>query len=127
MKSVSVCFFDVGHERGEILDPCIVSIAIVVVGVICAIRVPIEKIDRVWVWFVRDVIRVSSFPFIVPEGEEVDAEFEFVFDGRYLVVFDMVFDCIEAFIGEEGIQQSRWLKLYIAKDTELRAAASSHR
>ena len=100
-EEVALCCFDVGHERGEILDPCIVSITIVVVGVICASRVPIEKIDRVWVWFVRDIDRVSSFPFIVPEGEEVDAEFEFVFDGGYLVVFDRLFDCIEAFFGEE--------------------------
>ena len=48
---VVLCCFDVGHERREILDPCIVTIAFVVVGVIYADRVPIEKVNGIAVRF----------------------------------------------------------------------------
>ena len=59
---VALCYFDVGNECGEVLDPGIVSAAFVLVGVIWTSLVPIEKIDRDCMWFVRDVDRVSCFP-----------------------------------------------------------------
>ena len=87
----------------RILDPGIVSIAFPLVGPICASRLPIEKIKRVCVWFAGAVYRVSCYLFIVPEGEEIGAKFEFVFDRRYLVVFDRVFDLVQTFFGEQGL------------------------
>ena len=100
---VAVWCFDVGHECGEVLDPCIVSFALCVLGLIWNSQVPLEKIALVCVWFVTDVDRISCFPFIVPEGDEVAAEFELVFDAGYLALFDRVFDCIKTFFREKGL------------------------
>ena len=43
------------------------------------------------------------FPFVVPEGEEIEAHLEFVFDGVDLVVGDSVGDLIQTLFGEEAI------------------------
>ena len=59
------------------------------------------------VWFVGDVDPVSCLPFVVPEGEEVDGEFEFVFNSGDLVVCDRVIDLVEAHFGEESLV-SEW-------------------
>ena len=110
-KSVSVCRLDFAHECRKIRDPGIESIAFLVVAPICASRLPIEKIKRVCVWFAGDVYRVWCFPFIVPEGERFDAEFEFVFDGGYLVVGDRIFDLVETFFAEQRLLPVRKLRV----------------
>ena len=50
-----------------------------------------------------DVERGTRIPFIIQEGEEIETDFEFVFDGRDLVVGGMVLDLLETLFGEEAL------------------------
>ena len=77
MEVLALCCLDVGHERGEVLDACIVSIDRIVVG---STRLPVEEVDGVVVEFGRDVDRRACLPFVVPEGEEDAAGLDFVLD-----------------------------------------------
>ena len=97
---MTLCCFDVGHDRGEVLD---VGIMTLVVGAICPIHLPVEKINGVGVEFGGDVDRRACFSFIVPEGEEIDAGLEFVLDGRDLIVGDGVVELVETLFAEEAV------------------------
>ena len=85
VEVVPFCSFDVGHERGEVFDPRVVSI----VCLVSATSLPVEKVDRVRVEFGGDEDRRACLPFVVPEGEEVDAGLDFVLDGGDLIVGDL--------------------------------------
>ena len=102
VKRVSLCCFDVGHERGEVFDPGVVTIICLVCDS-CSSRLPVEKVEGVGVEFCGDVDRRACFPFVVPEGEEVDAGLEFVLDGGDLIVDDGVVDLVETLFGEEAL------------------------
>ena len=101
-------WFDVGHERGEVFDTCIISTSCLVVRAIGPTSFQLEKVDVVWVWLGGDVDRCSCFPFVIPEGEKVDADLEFVFDCGYLVVRDWVYDLVEHHFGVEALV-AEWL------------------
>ena len=103
---LALCCLDVGHERGEVLDPRVVPVVCLVCD-ICSSRLPVEKVDGVGVEFCGDVDRRACFPFVVPEGEEVDAGLEFVLDGGDLIVGDGVVDLVETLFGEEAFV-SEW-------------------
>ena len=91
VEVVPLCCLDVCHECGEVFDPRVVSIVCLLFG---ATRLPVEKIDGVGVEFGGDVDWCACLPFVVQEGEEVDAGFEFVFDSLDLIVGDWVVDYV---------------------------------
>ena len=46
VKGMTPCCFDVGHECGEVFDPCVLPI-VCLVGDCCSCRLPVEQVDGV--------------------------------------------------------------------------------
>ena len=97
---MTLCCIDVGHEGGEVFVPGIVSIPCVVVGVT---RLPVDQVGGVRVVFGRDIEPRACLPFVVPEGEEVDACLAYVLGGGDLLVGDWVGDFVEPLFCEAAV------------------------
>ena len=100
---MSRCRFAVSHQPGEVFDSGIMTTSCLVVGAICPTNLAEEKIAGVGVRLCGNVERGARIPFIIQEGEEIETDFEFVFDGRDLVVGGMVLDLLETLFGEEAL------------------------
>ena len=101
-KSVSRCRFPVSHERGDVFDSGIMTTSCSVVGAICPTISAVEKIAGVGVGCAH-VELGARIHFIIQQWEEIETDFEFVFDGRDLVVGGMVLDLLETLFGEEAL------------------------
>ena len=100
---MSLSCFDVGHERGEVFDPRLVSVVVVPIW---RTSLPVKKINCVGVEISGDVDRRACFPLIIPGGEEVDGGLEFVFDAGDVIVADGVVELVESLFCEEASYQN---------------------
>ena len=66
-------------------------------------RLAVENVDGVCVEIGGDVDRGSCFHLIIPECEDIDADFEFVLYSRHLVVGDWVLDYVDTLFCEETV------------------------
>ena len=108
------CCSDVGHERGGVLDPRVVPI-VCLVSDSCSYRLPVEKVDGLRVEFAGDVDRRARLHFLVPQGEGVDSDLDFVVDGRDLIMCDGVVELIETLFCEEAVLPERLRRIFGAR------------
>lgn len=83
---VPLCCIHVAHEGERGSDPGKLSIPSVLVGPISATSLPVEMVDCDWEGFDGAEDRSVFFSLIIPEGEEVGADFELVLDCKDLVL-----------------------------------------